>query len=169
MIEPVDSTESAGQEIKRRGRIDAIAADISGIGAAAFDRAGFIEPRLLLHWADIAGQDTAQLCLPVRLSGGVLTLKAEPGAAVFLQYETRTLAERINSFLGRKAVTRLKFLQGPLYGPKVPRPHKADAQATKEPVEMRADDPARGFTGPEELRGALIRLARTRMNRTPRR
>ena len=74
----------------------------------AFVRAGFVDPTLVLRWEEIAGSETAALAQPIKLSegpsGGVLTLKAEPGAALFLQHESRSLCERINAYLGRPAV-----------------------------------------------------------------
>ena len=79
-------------------------------------RAGFSDPTLVLRWEEIAGSETARLAQPIKLSesasGGVLTLRAEPGAALFLQHDSRALCERINAYLGRTAVSRLRFVQG---------------------------------------------------------
>ncbi|MGB8600616.1 MAG: DUF721 domain-containing protein [Rhizomicrobium sp.] len=148
------------QEAQRRGRIEALASDGSVIGQAGFVRAGFSDPALVLHWREIAGADVVNVCLPVRLSGGVLTLKAEPGAAVFLQYETRPLAGRINDFLGRNAVTKLKFVQGPLATPP-PQPLRRRYADHVSP-----DDPVNRYGGPDEVRAALVRLARARRGKT---
>lgn len=140
----------------RRGRIDALSAESMAVGMSGFARAGFTNPALVLHWRDIAGPDIARVTLPVRLSGGVLTLKAEPGAAVFLQYETRTLAARVNDFLGKTAVTKLKFVQSPL-APEPPQPLRRRYADHVSP-----DDPVTRFGGAEDLRDALVRLARAR-------
>ena len=90
---------------QRRNRIDALSSDAGALGAAAFARAGFTDPTLVLHWEKIAGAEVARLARPLRLSqgpqGGVLTLMAEPAAAVFLSHETRALAERINNWIYR--------------------------------------------------------------------
>jgi hypothetical protein len=141
----------------RRGRAESLAADAGRIGAAALARAGFTDPTLVLRWEEIAGTQTARLCRPLRLSdAGALTLLAEPGAALFLQHETRPLTERINAFLGRPAVTRLRFVQAPLTqrppGPGRPAPRAAVPEG----------DPARKYQGPKGLREALLRLARAR-------
>ena len=96
-------------------------------------------------------------------SGGVLTLKAEPGASLFLQHESRALCERINAYLGRNAVARLRFVQGPLaqrvvngFTPAEPAP------------DLPPEDPAGIFKGPDPVREALIKLARRRAaRRTP--
>jgi hypothetical protein len=53
----------------------------------------------------------------------VLTLKCEPGAAVLLQHQTRTLIERLNSYLGAGRVARLKLVPGPLTEVPGPLPH----------------------------------------------
>jgi hypothetical protein len=148
-----------GDDAPRRGRVSSVAPDASTAAAAAFARAGFADPRLVLNWAEIAGAETARLCLPVRLSGGALTLKVEPAAAVFLQYESRALCERINTYLGRPVVTRLKFVQAPL----APRP--APPARRVSPATLPAEDPVQKYTGPEGLRAALVKLARARLSR----
>jgi hypothetical protein len=130
------------------------------VGRNAFVHAGFSDPALALHWDEIAGPETASLCRPLRLSegsnGGVLTLKAEPGAALFLQHESRALCERINAYLGRQAVRRLRFIQGPVQQRAKPAPRKAAAQG------LPGSDPAQNYQGPERLREALLKLARSR-------
>jgi hypothetical protein len=144
----------------RRGRAAAVAADTGALARQALDRAGFTDPALVLRWEEIAGSETARLARPLRLkdgpAGGVLTLMAEPGAAVFLQHETRPLCERINAFLGRPAVARLRFVQATL-APPPPRPLRPVPKAPVSPA-----DPARTYDGPEGVRDALLRLAQAR-------
>lgn len=148
----------------RRNWAGVIATDASAAGQAAFLRAGFSDPALVLHWDAIAGPETARLCRPLRLSegaqGGVLTVLAEPGAAVFLQHESRNLLARINTYLGRPAVARLKFVQASLtHAP--PPPSKWIPAA-----DLASGDPALAYRGPEGLREALWRLARARHSRS---
>jgi hypothetical protein len=152
-------TDFPQKKTDRRGRPETVATDAAGAGAAAFARAGFSDPRLVLNWAEIAGEKIAAISLPLRLSGGVLTLKAEPSAAFFLQYETRTLAGRINTYLGRPLVKRLKFVQGTL----TPRPPLPPCR--KAAGEVTANDPVRRYRGPQALHEALVNLARTRHGR----
>jgi hypothetical protein len=148
----------------RRNWVSALAQDAEAAARSAFARAGFADPTLVLRWAEIAGPETARLAVPVRLTdgpyGGVLTLKAEPGAAVFLQHETRPLCERINAYLGRPAVARLKFVQGPLH-PRLPPAAKRPAPGAIPPA-----DPAIKYQGPQGLRDALLALARARQSKT---
>ena len=148
----------------RRNWAGPVANDATNVGQTAFVRAGFADPTLVLHWEKIAGPEVARLARPLRLSegphGGVLTLLAEPGAAVFLQHETRSLCERINTYLGRPAVARLKFVQVALTQRPPPVPNRKPAQ------DIAPSDPALSYTGPEGLREALWRLARARHSRS---
>jgi hypothetical protein len=143
----------------RRARAASIGIDAAMLGRAAFGRAGFDDPTLVLRWHEIAGADVARIARPSRISegpsGGVLTLKADPAAAVFLQHESRALCDRINTWLGRAAVVRLRFIPGEI----APDPAR---RAQNRPQESAPGDPARGFTGPDRLKDALLALAGTR-------
>jgi len=144
----------------RRNWSAPVGQDSRSLAASAFARKGFADPTLVLRWAEIVGPEVARLARPIRLSqgadGGTLTLKAEPGASVFLQHETPVLCERINAYLGRAAVRRLRFIQGPLQAG--PAPTTPGAR----PGPVAADDRARRFQGGEGLREALLALARRR-------
>ena len=147
-------------QLPRRGRADAIGRDAGGAAGGAFSRMGFTDPALVLRWQEIAGPEVARLCQPLRFSegprGGTLTLKALPGAALFLSHETRALTDHINHYLGRPAVARLKFVQG---GILPPRP----APVLRRPAASTASaDPANAWRGPDSLKAALIALARWR-------
>jgi len=150
---------------ERRNRVGAVGNDVRFVAQRAFVRAGFGDNTLVLRWPEIVGPEVAELARPVKLteaaSGGVLTLRAEPAASVFLQHETRSLCERINAYLGRPAVHRLRFVFGPL---QAPEPKPVPPTASKEAP---AQDAARRFEGPEALKTALLDLARMRANRPP--
>ncbi len=144
----------------RRNWVEPVARSVAPLTALAFARAGFRDPTLLLRWEEIAGPEVARIARPIKLSesahGGVLTLKAEPGAALFLSHETRALCGRINDYLGREAVHKLRFVQGAL----VERPPKPPHRAPSGPLPPH--DPATKFTGPEKVRESLLRFARAR-------
>jgi len=153
-------TQPANAQAPRHRRAVPVATDARNIGSAAFTRAGFADPSLVLRWRDIAGPEVARLAQPVRLmdgpSGGTLTLRTVPGAALFLSHEKRTLCERINAYLGRPAVAQIKFSQGS----PVPRPAP---QPRPKPAGPLPDcDPSRRYDGPEGLLRALQALARRR-------
>jgi hypothetical protein len=145
---------------QRRGWVGPVGRDSGQVGAGAFAKAGFSDPTLVLRWTEIAGPEVARLCQPLRFnegpSGGVLTLRAAPGAALFLGHETRSLCQRINSYLGRTVVSQLKFSQGAL----IPRP--TAPKPGKPPVDLPPSDPSRAYDGPEGLANALRELARRR-------
>jgi hypothetical protein len=147
-------------EAPRRNRADAVAAGAGPAAAMAFARAGFDDPSLVLRWAEIAGPELARLAQPLRLAhgrlGDTLTLRAVPGAALFLAHEKRALAERINAYLGRPAVTRITFVQGVMAGPPLP------GQAGNARGCLRGEDPAAAYRGPPGLQKALENLARRR-------
>ena len=137
-----------------------IGGDAKAAAAAAFVRAGFSDPTLVLRWSEIAGPEVARLAQPLKFSegpsGGTLTLRAAPGAALFLAHEKRGLCERINAYLGRAAVAQLKFSQGALpLRPPPPKPQKA-------PGALPSGDPSRRYQGPDGLAKALQALARRR-------
>jgi hypothetical protein len=133
--------------------------DAAMLGLAAFRRAGFDDPTLVLRWREIAGPEVAQFTRPSRLcegpAGAVLTLRADPAAAVFLQHESRALCDRINAWLGRAAVQRLRFIPGEI----VPDPA---SHTRNRPQDSAPGDDASRFTGPDRLKAALLALACTR-------
>jgi hypothetical protein len=102
----------------RRGRASPAGEDVLGHAASALQRAGFSDATLVLRWREIAGPDIARIAEPVKLTdapdGAVLTLKCEPGAAVFLQHQTRELLGRLGSYLGPGRITRLRLMPGEL-------------------------------------------------------
>lgn len=144
----------------RHNRPHPVSGDAGSVAHAAFLRAGFSDPTLVLRWEEIAGPEVARLARPVKLtdgpSGGTLTLRATPGAALFLAHEKRPLCDRINAYLGRPAVTQLKFSQGAF----LPPPPKPPRQKPAGPLP--SNDPSRRYHGPDGLTQALQALARRR-------
>lgn len=141
----------------RRNRAEPVARGAMGLGAEALARAGFRDPTLVLRWPEIAGPEVARIAQPLRLSqgasGAVLTLIAEPGAALFLQHESRALLERLNLYAGGTPIVRLKFVQAPLANRPQPSTRARGAG------HVAPDDPAQAFNGPDGVRQALLGLA----------
>ena len=160
MTAPPEETQPS-----RRGRAAAVSRDAGGVAANAFTRMGFTDAALVLRWREIAGPEVARLCQPLRFSdgpqGGTLTLKALPGAALFLGHETRSLTGRINQYLGRPAVTRLKFVQGAFIPTHPPVPLRRPA------TNVPSGDAANAYRGPDNLKVALLALARWRESGKP--
>jgi hypothetical protein len=150
---------------QRRNRAEIVGHNAVHAAAGAFSRAGFSEPTLVMRWPDIVGMEVARIARPIRLTqgatGGVLTILSEPAAALFLQHESRALCERINTYLGRKTVAKLRFIQGSVRT--LSRILPANPQL---PRDAGIDDPARRFQGSESLQNALLSLARARHARS---
>ncbi len=152
--------EPAQEAPQRRGRAAVVGMDAGSAAISAFTRAGFRDPSLVLRWNEIAGPEVARIAQPLKFaegpSGGTLTLRAAPGAALFLWHEKRALCERINAYLGRPAVQQLKFSQGALLPrPPAPRPQKPAGP-------LPSSDPSRRYHGPAGLAEALQALAKRR-------
>ena len=142
------------QEPTRRGRAAAVGNDALALATAALRRAGFPDIGLVTRWAEIAGGGVAAVAAPVRYqegpNGAVLTLRCEPGATVFLQHETRALLGRINAFLGRGRVARIRLVAGEL---------ARKRELPNHPLHGRPALPQSELTG---LPGALDRLGKLR-------
>jgi hypothetical protein len=139
------------------------------IAKAAFQKHGFASADLLSHWPDIIGAENAPLCAPDRIvwprakaegesPAGTLVLRAAPGRSLDVQYKAEHLLERINTYLGYRAIARIK-VEGTL-------PHTSP-KPDSPPV-----SPAPAISGVEDpdLAEALARLGarvRTEKSRSP--
>ncbi|UWQ18165.1 DUF721 domain-containing protein [Jannaschia sp. M317] len=81
------------------------------------EKRGFAESRLLTHWSEIAGAETAALCQPVKVGfprngfGAVLTLLTTGAHAPMLQMQLPKLRERVNACYGYNAISRITLTQ----------------------------------------------------------
>ena len=123
-------------------------------------RRGLAEVRLLTDWAAVIGETIATRCQPVSLSRhGVLHLDVTGGAALELQHAELQVIERINTYFGRQAVTRLHLRHSPpqrrkLTSPELPAPEL-------DPSEEAAIDKKVAGIGDQALREALASLGQT--------
>ncbi len=101
-----------------------------------FTRQGFASAELVTRWSEIAGADIAAISQPIKIqwtrpaashpspaSGGgsgwgqepgTLILRVEGPAAIEIQHMTGVICERVNRFLGWRAVARVALRQAPL-------------------------------------------------------
>jgi hypothetical protein len=164
------SAKSASDPAKptRGGGPKALADSLRKVTRQALGQRSLAEQSLILDWPSIAGGDVAMMCTPQGLSfqhrdrrmDGTLTLKVQSGQATRLQHLEPQLIERINGYLGYRAIARLRLLHGaasasaagdaqPEAPAKAAAPHPSPDEAqTSEPIA----DPA--------LRAALARLGR---------
>jgi len=131
---------------------------------ASFARRGAAIGDVISQWPAIAGERLASISEPANIrwpkttgtetTGGTLFIRSRPGHALELQHEAPLLMERINSFLGYRAVAALKITPDhrPLRPDKHPRPRSLPP-ATAEVLERKLAD-----IGDDKLKEALKRL-----------
>ena len=75
---------------------------------------------VMADWADIVGPDLAARATPEKLAperraedGGILTLRTTPAAALEIQHDAPRILQRVNAYLGFKAVARIALRQAP--------------------------------------------------------
>jgi hypothetical protein len=138
--------------------------DLAGkIVGESFRRQGFASAELVTRWSEIAGADIASLSEPVKIQWrraadgedpepGTLVLRVEGPAAIEIQHAANLICERVNQFLGWRAVGRLALRQAPLRRDTRKKIRAADPAATARV--------AAGLTdiGDDELKDALARL-----------
>lgn len=78
---------------------------------------GFAVTRLLTHWAEIIGEDTAKIARPVDVKygrdgfGATLTLLTTGAQAPMLEMQKEKLRERVNTCYGYTAISRIRITQ----------------------------------------------------------
>jgi hypothetical protein len=140
----------------------ALAATLPKVTKPALEKHGRAYASLIGEWTNIVGPALAEVSLPEKLAaardrtgGGVLTVRVAGAAATELQHLTPQILDRINTYLGFAAVSRLKLVQAPLPGPqrrppRRPPPLSAEARKAVAAAAAPVADPA--------LHAALIRF-----------
>ena len=78
---------------------------------------GFAVARLLTHWAEIVGEDTARVARPVKVAygrqgfGATLTVLTTGAHAPLLEMQKDKIRERVNACYGYSAISRIKLTQ----------------------------------------------------------
>jgi len=138
--------------------------DLAGkIVGESFRRQGFASAELVTRWSEIAGADIAALSEPVKIQWqraaagddpepGTLVLRVEGPAAIEIQHAANLICERVNQFLGWRAVGRLALRQAPLRRGAHKKIRGADPAATARIAANLTN------IGDEALKDALARL-----------
>jgi hypothetical protein len=138
--------------------------DLAGkIVGESFRRQGFASAELVTRWSDIAGAEVAALSEPLKIQWrrpaigedpepGTLLLRVEGPAAIEIQHFANLICERVNQFLGWRAVGRLALRQAPLRRGVRKKTRAADPAAAARIAESLGD------IGDEGLKDALARL-----------
>ena len=130
---------------------------------------GFAVTRVLTHWAEIVGEDTAQVCRPVDVKygrqgfGATLTVLTTGAQAPMLEMQKETLRARVNAAYGFNAIAHLRIAQTAPMGfaeghADFARP-KAPQTPQKDPAIVREANGVAAPVGDPDLRKALARLA----------
>jgi len=83
----------------------------------ATEKRGFVETRLLTHWAEIVGQAMAAITKPVKVGysqqgmGATLTVLTNGANAPMVQAELPKLKDRVNACYGNGAIARIRITQ----------------------------------------------------------
>jgi hypothetical protein len=91
----------------------------------AFRKQGFASAELVTRWTEIVGADIAARSEPIKIQWirpadgeerepGTLILRVEGPAAIEIQHSTNVICERVNQFLGWRAIARVALRQAPL-------------------------------------------------------
>jgi hypothetical protein len=100
--------------------------------------------QLVADWEAIVGPALAGVTTPRKLFSGTLALACSGPVAMELQHLSDQLMGRINSHLGRVAVTRLRFIQDiPPPAPPAPPPRPLATNAARRAVAELPEGPLR--------------------------
>jgi hypothetical protein len=136
---------------------------------------GFAVSRLLTHWAEIVGADTAAVARPVNVSharggfGATLTVLTTGAQAPMLEMQKETIRERVNACYGYAAIQRVRITQtaptGFAEGQVAFTPAPKTAAATQDPALRRQAEAAAAPVTDDGLRRALEALGQNVLSR----
>lgn len=136
---------------------------------------GFAVARLLTHWAEIVGEDTARVARPVKVSygrggfGATLTILTTGAQAPMLQADLPRIKDKVNACYGHAAISHIRITQTAPTGFAEGQAQFAPAPKAKpKPIAPEVVSAARAVAegvGDEGLRGALELLARNVLSR----
>jgi hypothetical protein len=111
--------------MNKRSQPKPLADLVAACVATVFARQGFTSCAIVTHWDDIVGAEIAALAEPVRMQWirsrdpdesppATLVARVEGPAALEIQHMSGVIIERVNRYLGWRAVDKLALRQGPL-------------------------------------------------------
>jgi hypothetical protein len=110
----------------------AVGSFVPTVTKKAFEKFGFSAATLITDWARIAGAELAGYTVPDKIKwprggeaagmddeeserrGATLILRVDPARALDVEYRTRQIMDRINSYFGYRAVETIRLVQAPL-------------------------------------------------------
>jgi hypothetical protein len=135
----------------------------SRIVGKTFTQQGFASAELVTRWTDIVGAEIAAHSEPIKIQWtrpadgegrepGTLVLRVDGPAAIEIQHLANVICERVNRFLGWRAIARVALRQAPLRRGERKVARRTDPIATAQLAASLPD------ITDENLRQALARL-----------
>lgn len=110
--------------------VKAVGSFVPTLTRKAFEKFGFSTAALITEWERIVGAELAAYTTPDKLKwpripdtafedeserrGATLTLRVDPARALDVEYRSRQILERINSYFGYRAIETVRLVQAPL-------------------------------------------------------
>lgn len=133
---------------------------------------GFAITRLLTHWAEIVGEDTARVARPVKVSyaqggfGATLTVLTTGAQAPMLQADLPRIRDRVNACYGYNAISRVRITQTSASGlAEAPAPYDPAPPAPDPALRRRAEETT-AQVADSALRAALEALGENILSRS---
>ena len=145
-----------------RRKFASISYSVEKITKPIFGKRGFAEAAIVTDWSHIVGPTLASHTIPEKISfprtsrtDGILKLKIDSSAmALELQHLSTQLIEKINTYFGYGAVSRIQIVQGP-----VPKREPIDEEPDQTPTDtLKSLNQKLTFVSDPDLRAALASL-----------
>ncbi len=162
---------------KRGSFARAVGSFVPRLTQKAMQKFGFSTAALLTDWPSIVGAELARHTTPQRLKwprmpdtqgetsveqggrpGATLHLQVDAIRALDVQYKTRQIIERINSYFGYRAVAELRIVQVPLAAERHQLPRDVVTCAPSHPRSPTGSGTDLSTVTDDRLRAALERL-----------
>ena len=127
---------------------------------------GFAVSRLLTHWEEIVGPETATHARPVKVSysregfGATLTLLTPGAMGPMLEMQKESIRDKVNACYGYAAISRVRFTQTAAMGFAEDKPGFKPAPKRRAPTQAEQDQASEiaSTVTDDTLRQALERL-----------
>ncbi len=120
--------ESWANSAKLGSSVGAIGSFVPDVTRKAFEKHGFPAGRLAADWTAIVGPALAHFTRPEKIkwprpvedaeeteaAGATLVLRVDGARALEVQYRAAQIMEKINGFLGYRAITEIRLVQAPI-------------------------------------------------------
>ena len=135
----------------------------------ATEKRGFVETRLLTHWAEFVGAEIAKVAQPVKVNyareglGATLTILSTGANAPMLQMQLPAIIERVNACYGYCAISKIRINQtSPTGFGESQKTYDAPKQAKiLSPQAVKDVDTTVENVSNQELKDALARLGKS--------